>query len=835
MTRSYSILSALVACVALGGAIANAQEANPALRHPANGAAEGRVLVKFRDAGAPGRAQAQVATDKVAALATRTGIRFGSSRELGAKWHVVELDPTASIPEQLVRILADDTVETATLDRRRYPHAVPNDPLYPGATGQWYLQSNATNPAAINAEQAWNTTTGSTSVVIAVIDTGVRYDHPDLSSVAQGGRLLPGYDFITDARVANDGDGRDADATDPGDFVSSTDLQDPFFKDCGPNPSNSSWHGTRVSGIIGARTNNAEGIAGTTWSPSILPVRVLGKCGGFDSDIIAAMLWAAGIHVAGAPDNPFPAQIENLSLGATGACDQAYTDAIAAVAARGTIVVVSAGNEGGPVDAPANCPGAVGVAGLRHIGTKVGFSSLGTEVALSAPGGNCVNTNGGPCLFPINTTTNLGTTTPGASSYSDQLSPSVGTSFSAPIVSGIAGLMLSVNGNLGAARLRARLREGAVTPFPVSSDPTVPMCHVPTSAADVQASECSCTTDTCGAGMANAPGGVLAALRPIAVVVLPTTVSPGQSVTLAAGTSTAANGHTIASYAWTGSIAVTPPDQATGMLLAPTSGSAQVCVTVSDDAGRQDTAEVLLTPTSAAMVSIAGNTNPCTVLPVTVTVAPSTATIQANATQQFTATVANSTNTAVNWSVNNVPGGNATVGTVSATGLYTAPSVTANLVVSISAAWAGDASRVGSAQVTVTPIQVIVDVTPSTATIQANATQQFTATVTNSTNTAVNWSVNGVPGGNSGVGTVSATGLYTAPSVAANLVVSVSAAWAGDASRVGSAQVTVTPIPTPAPQSSGGGGGGGGGAFGVLELAGLAALGLLRRRRAPRG
>ena len=832
MTRSSSILGALVACLTLAGAVANAQEVNPVLRHPANDAAEARVLVKFRDSGATGRVQAQAATDKVAALATRTGIRFRSSRTLGPRWHVVELDPTVSTPEQLVRILADYTVEDATLDQRRYPHALPNDPLYPGSTGQWYLQSNAVNVAAINAEQAWDTTTGTDSVVIAVLDTGVRYDHPDLGAIAQGGRLLAGYDFVSDQRMAGDGDSRDADPTDPGDFLTSAEksADATFFANCAVG--NSSWHGTRTAGIIGARTNNATGIAGSTWAPSILPVRVLGKCGGFDSDIIAAMLWAAGIHVDGVPDNAFPAQIENLSLGGTGACTRAYADAVAAVAARGTIMVVSAGNEGGPVDAPANCPGAAGVAGLRHIGTKVGFSSLGSEIALSAPGGNCVNVNGGPCLFPINTTTNVGTTTPGASSYSDQLNPSVGTSFSAPIVSGIAGLMLSVNGHLGAAQLRSRLREGAVAPFPVSSDPTIPMCHVPTSAADVQASECSCTTDTCGAGMANAPGAVLAALRPIAVVVLPTTVSPGQNVTLPAGTSIAANGHTIASYAWTGSLVVTPPDQATGTVLAPTSGSAQVCVTVTDDAGRQDSASVLLTATSASMVSTAGNTNPCSV---TVAVAPSTASIQASATQQFTATVANSTNTMVNWSVNNVPGGNATVGTVSATGLYTAPAVTSNLVVSVSAAWAGDTSRVGSAQVTVTPILVTVDVAPSTATVQASATQQFTATVANSTNTAVNWSVNGVPGGNSTAGTVSATGLYTAPSVTANLVVSVSAAWAGDASRVGSASVSVTPIappPTVVPQSSAGGGGG---AFGLVELVGLAALGLLRRRRGPQG
>ena len=827
MTRCFTIRGVLLACLVLAGAVANAQEANPVLRRPANEVAEARLLVKFRDAGATGRAQAQTATDKVAALATRTGIRFRSSHALGPKWHVVELDPTGSIPEQLVRVLADASVEDATLDQRRYAHAVPNDPLYAGATGQWYLQSNAANAAAINAEQAWNTTTGIDSVVVAVLDTGVRYDHPDLGAIAQGGRLLPGYDFVSDSRQSGDGDGRDADPTDPGDFLTQAekDANSTFFSSC--DVGNSSWHGTRTSGIIGARTNNAQGIAGTTWLPSILPVRVLGKCGGFDSDIIAAMLWAAGIHVDGVPDNAFPAHVENLSLGASGACAQSYRDTIAAVNARGTVVVVSAGNEGGPVDAPANCPGAVGVAGLRHVGTKVGYSSLGTEIALAAPAGNCVNTNGGPCLFPINTTTNLGTTTPGANSYSDQLSPSVGTSFSAPIVSGIAGLMLSVNGHLSAAQVRARLREGAVSPFPVSSDPTIPICHVPASAADVQGSECSCTTDTCGAGMANAPGAVLAALRPIAVIVPPATVAPGQNVTLPAGTSTAATGHTIASYAWTGSLAVTPPDQATGVVTAPTSGSAQVCVTVTDDAGRQDTSAVMLTPTSATFVPSNSNTSPCSVA---VTVAPATATIQANATQQFTATVANSTNTTVSWSVNNVPGGNATVGTVSAAGLYTAPSVTSNLVVSVSAAWAGDPTRIGTAQVTVTPPQVTIAVDPPTVTLLAAASQTFTATVTNTTNTAVTWSVNGVVGGSAATGTITTAGVFTAPAtVAAALVVTVTATSAADSTKTASATVTENPAPVQPQQSSGGGGGGG--AFGIFELAGLAALGFWRRRQ----
>src|SRR5438067_10104649 len=178
-----------------------------------------------------------------------------------------------------------------------------------------------------------------------------------------------------------------SDASDPGDWVVQADLSKPECN--GGTTSNSSWHGTRVSGILGAVSNNGVGIAGMTWSAWLLPVRVLGKCGGTDLDIIAGMRWAAGIPVSGAPNNPYPARIENLSLGATSTCPQAYIDVINELAAKGVLVVASAGNEGGPVDAPANCPGVAAVAGLRHAGTKVGYSSLGPEVALSSPAGNC--------------------------------------------------------------------------------------------------------------------------------------------------------------------------------------------------------------------------------------------------------------------------------------------------------------------------------------------------------------------------------------------------------------------------------------------------------------
>ena len=234
-----------------------------------------------------------------------------------------------------------------------------------------------------------------------MLDTGVRFEHPDLRSVASGGNLMAGYDMISDPAQANDNDARDADASDPGDFVTvaEANTRGPFFQCTTLDPStgkyladDSSWHGTQVSGIIAALTDNAIGMASVARNVRILPVRVLGKCGGFDSDIIAGMRWAAGLAVPGTPANANRAQVINMSLGAPATCSAAYKDAVNEIAATGSVIVASAGNSTGhAVSTPANCPGIIAVAGLRHVGTKVGFSDLGAEVAMSAPGGNCVN------------------------------------------------------------------------------------------------------------------------------------------------------------------------------------------------------------------------------------------------------------------------------------------------------------------------------------------------------------------------------------------------------------------------------------------------------------
>ncbi len=369
------------------------------------------------------------------------------------------------------------------------------------------------------------------------------------------------------------------------------------------------------------------------------------------------------------------------------------------------LVVVSAGNEGGPVDSPANCVGVAGIAGLRNVGTKVGFSSLGPEVALAAPAGNCVNTSG-TCVYPINTTSNAGTTTPTINGYTDQLNPSLGTSFSAPIVSGIAALMVSANSNLTAPQLIARLKEGSVT-FPVSSDTTIPNCHVPTSSSDLQTTECNCTRQTCGAGMANAPGAVKAALRPIAAIAVPSSVSAGQNVTLSAAGSAAACNHTVASYSWTVVGSSTTPVQnantPVATVVAPASGSITVQVTVTDDAGLTDTAQVTVSASSATTSAPSTASNgTCPATPVAVAVTPSTASLKVGGTQAFSAAVTNTSNTAVTWQVNGVTGGNSTVGTISSAGLYTAPStVSSTLTATITAVSDADTSRTGSAQVTV--------------------------------------------------------------------------------------------------------------------------------------
>ena len=616
----HSLKAAALAAVMLtmcAPAAMAATEFNPVARQPAihETAAQLAVIVKLRRDGA-GAAMAKMSNGatRTEALAKRTGLALQFRREISDHMLAGNIEiGAAGAAAVLEQLRADAAVEYVAIDQRRYPHATEsNDTLF---ANQWYLKN--TEASAVNAIGAWDAERGSTGVVIAVLDTGVLYDHPDLGRADRGGKLLPGFDFVGPDHMSNDGDSRDADPSDPGDWVDASDKNNAVYTDCAT--SSSSWHGTRVAGMIGALSNNSVGITGLDWNSFILPVRVLGKCGGVDSDILAGMRWAAGLHVAGATDNPTPARILNASFGSSGVCEPSYRDVIEELTARKVLLVISAGNEGTVVSSPGNCPGVAAVAAIRHAGSKVGFSSLGAEVTLAAPGGNCVNINGGPCLFSLDTTSNNGSKAPGAHTYTDQTNSNLGTSFSAPIVSGIAGLMLSRNANLSTAQLLSRLREGA-RPFPtsVADDPTVPVCHVPIDDQDIQLAQCLCTASTCGAGMANAATSVEAADRPIAAVQLPANVAAGQNVSLKASGSAAACGRTVASYLWTVvSPATNPPaivgaDTANATVIAPSSGSVTLRLTVTDNLNRTDIAEVSVEPNRATSTSppSAGNT-PC--------------------------------------------------------------------------------------------------------------------------------------------------------------------------------------------------------------------------------
>jgi len=627
-------------------------------------AAEGNTVVKAvrhrTQAQSIKIVQANTSEADVAGLAQRTGLGVARSRQMTPSMHVVFLQKTlygADVNAALKKLRQDAAVEFAEVDHRRYPHAAPDDPLFvptAGASGQWFMQTpSATiitlggtqtqDLSATDAISAWAITTGSTGTVIADVDTGVRFDHPDLLRAGLGGRLLPGYDFVgedlnptTGAAlgtflIANDGDGWDPDPSDSGDWISSTDQKNTtLFPTASCAVQDSSWHGTRVMGVLGALTNNGVGVAGMTWNPYLLPVRALGKCGGYDSDIIAGMQWAAGMSVTGVPDNPFPADIINLSLGGSGSCPSTYQNVINTLTTMGVLVVASAGNGGASVDAPGNCTGVLAVAGLRNVGTKVGYSSFGPEVGVAAPAGNCV-TSSGACWRPIDTTVNSGLTTPGANGYTDQINPNLGTSFSAPIVSGIAALMRAVNANLTPPQLIARIKSSA-SPFP--PPPTgLPQC--PTLSSD-GSGECACVQSECGAGMVNALSAVKAAQRPIAAVVLPATVTAGSPAVIDAGGSVAACNVgvmpnvplSVASYMWTATgVTIQGPNNAAQVTVVPNGTTGTLTLTVTDSANNQDTATVTFASTGATSTAPSSAGTSATACPTSLTVAPTPPTV----------------------------------------------------------------------------------------------------------------------------------------------------------------------------------------------------------------
>ena len=603
--------------------------------------ANARVIVKYKADSSLMRVQALAATtattvhtERAQALGLRMGLALRAGAGVAERTQVVFASGMTS--EQLAqRLAAESDIEYAVPDQRRQRFAAPSDPLYTSVVqnvnsggpvaGQWYLRAPAGEvKSSIDVETAWNLTTGSPNIVVAVLDTGIRFDHPDFKTVAAGGNLLPGYDMVSDTDVANDGGGRDADASDPGDWLTLAEINQaggPFATGCGTKAENSSWHGTQTSGLIGALTNNGIGMASVGRNVRVLPVRVLGKCGGFDSDIIAGMEWAAGLAVPGVPANPNPAKVINLSLGGDGACSAAYQQAVTAVTAAGTVIVASAGNSSGhAVSSPANCPGVIAVAGLRHVGTKVGFSDLGAEISISAPGGNCVTLTGA-CQYPILTTANAGTTTPvstanGGAIYTDAYNPSLGTSFSAPLVAGTAALMLSANPSLTPAQVRTLLRSSALAFPAVGGAAGTVQCNAPQPIGQTQVDqgECYCTTTTCGAGMLNAGAAVTAAVAATGlqanIAFAPTAPQTGQLVTFNAAATTVPAGRTLSSYLWAltngGGIVSSLTGAVNGATVSATptaGGTFSVSLTVTDSTGAQSVTASTVTVGSSVVIT----------------------------------------------------------------------------------------------------------------------------------------------------------------------------------------------------------------------------------------
>ncbi len=361
---------------------------------------------------------------------------------MGDGAHVIQLNrrmPMHEVSAIARRIAQDPDVLDVLPDRLFFPQLTPTDPQY---TNQW----NLTQANGINMPAAWDITTGSSNMVIAILDTGY-LNHADLS-----GRWIGGYDFVSNTDRSNDSNLRDADATDPGDWVTAMEAASAPLIGC--PVTDSRWHGTAMAGIIAANANNATGIAGINWNAKLLPVRVVGKCGGYESDIIDAMRWSVGIPVPGVPDNPNKAKLLNVSLAAVGSCSPAYQSAIDDVTGKGVTIIVSAGNNGALVSnySPGNCNGVITIGAVDKNGGLPGYANTGAAVAVAAPGGS------GTGNTAIPTTLDSGTTTAVNDSIYAELT---GTSIAAAHATGVASLMLTLNPVLLPSQIKYFLKNTA--------------------------------------------------------------------------------------------------------------------------------------------------------------------------------------------------------------------------------------------------------------------------------------------------------------------------------------------------------------------------------------
>lgn len=295
-----------------------------------------------------------------------------------------------------------------------------SEPSYPRL---WALAA-----AYVNAPGAWSRGVNGSGQTIGLVDTGYSL-HPDLNNpVSQ-------YDFVSEAALARDGDGRDSWALDPG-----------------TENTNSNWHGTFIHGQLAAKVNDI-GITGLAYGANVTHARALGRYGnGYVSDITDAIIWSAGGSVAGVPANPKPATVINASLAYPSAsCSYAMSQAINFAHQRKIPVVVAAGNSG--MDAagfePANCSGALVVGAATAWNSLASYSNFGSHLDLLAPGGTVGN--------DIYSSTNTGFAAVGLASYGTKN----GTSMAAPYVSATVALMRQANPALTVEQIRQILTSTA--------------------------------------------------------------------------------------------------------------------------------------------------------------------------------------------------------------------------------------------------------------------------------------------------------------------------------------------------------------------------------------
>ncbi|MFD9255492.1 S8 family peptidase [Streptomyces bottropensis] len=428
MTSSVAVAQTPSAEADAAPAVAGATEAAP-------GTTAERLIVGYKS-GAAEATSNKAADADAAAKGKEAGESLDFQRRLGSGAALVDLgeDVTkADVADVIAEYQADPQVAYVAPDRLNKALATPNDTEY---SKQWDLYEAT---AGMNVPGAWDKVTG-TGVTVAVIDTGY-VAHSDVAA-----NIVGGYDFIADTAVANDGNGRDSNPADPGDWTAANECA------AGEPASTSSWHGTHVAGTIAAVTNNNKGVAGIAYGAKVSPLRVLGKCGGYDSDIIDAITWASGGTVSGVPANTNVAKVINMSLGGGGACTSATQSAITAAVNRGTTVVVAAGNSNANAAnySPASCNNVISVAATNRAGARSYYSNFGSVVDIAAPGGETRTTESGGIL----STLNAGTAGPGTESYDYYQ----GTSMAAPHIAGLAALVKSANSALTPAQIESAIK-----------------------------------------------------------------------------------------------------------------------------------------------------------------------------------------------------------------------------------------------------------------------------------------------------------------------------------------------------------------------------------------